>query len=145
MNIRVFILLILIASSQLCFAQKKVKEKVQREDPALSPQALHDLYIKKRNEKRLFGWTLIGAGTSMVIGGYAKMNAPGFQNTNKSDTRLIWLPVAGILTAASGIPLLSSAKKFDKKADAALQDEEVFIAPGLPYYRYPAIALRIKL
>ncbi|HMO32109.1 MAG TPA: hypothetical protein PKE63_11330 [Lacibacter sp.] len=136
----VFLLLALAGSAQ------PFKKKEKWEDSELSPQAQSDRYLMRATTNKLAGWTMFGTGISLTLGGLAKMKAPAFENTPKSDLRLLWLPVAGLLTTAASIPIITSSKRLREKARLVLSDENVFIGDRRqPAFTYPSVGFRLQL
>ena len=127
--------------------QKQDKEKKQKKqkDWQNSPLALHDKLLSQANTKRFVSWTMITIGASMTVGGFAKSISPAFEGTPKSDIRLIWLPVTGILTTIAAYPMARSSKRTRKKAWQVLEQAAYIGDQKIPFTRYPAIGLKISL
>lgn len=111
-----------------------------------SPQALHDTYMEQAKKKRIIGWTMFGTGMAMTLGGVAKSMAPGFEGVPKTDPRLLWLPVVGILTTLGSFPMLSNANKLERKGEYYLRSDNAFTTPGQRFVPdYPAIGVRFRI
>jgi len=121
-------------------AQKKGKE-----DWKSSPLSMHDKLISQANTQRIASWAMLTAGISMTLGGVAKSIAPAFKDVPKTDIRLLWLPVTGILTTIASIPMANSSKKSRKKAWQVLEQSASIGNQKQPFARYPAIGLKISL
>ncbi len=112
----------------------------------LSPQARHDLFIQKSNNKKMLGWFSLGLGGSMILGGTAKMLSESFKDVPKTDIRLIWLPAAGILASVGSYFIIKDSKQMRKKAALMLQQESTHI--GHPQHiplAYPTVGIRISI
>jgi hypothetical protein len=136
---------LLLLLTVLVFALDTIGQK--RTDPGMSsPQALHDQYIQQANNKKMLGFVMLTGGVALTVGGLAKMRAPSFEGVSKTDPRLLWLPVVGILSTAASFPMMKSSKRLREKAVMALDDESAFIGnQRLPFSTYPALSLKIRL
>ncbi len=131
--------------SFLVFAGNLLAQK-RKDGEMASPQALHDQYIQQANNKKMLGFVMLTGGVALTVGGLAKMRAPSFEGVSKTDPRLLWLPVVGILSSAASFPMMSSSKKLRKKAAFVLQEETVFIGnKALPHLVYPSLGIRITI
>jgi hypothetical protein len=131
-------IIFLLVTTKFAAAQKK--------DPGASPQAMHDMYLEQATKKRIIGWTMVGGGTAMIIGGIAKSMSPTFKDIPKTDPKLLWLPAAGLLSTIGGVTMVLSAKKLDRKADLMLKGEGAMLIPNSNWTEsYPALTVRIRL
>jgi hypothetical protein len=133
-----------ISAQQVKKEQKKNMQKAMIEN--LSPQARHDLFIQKSNNKKMLGWFSLGLGGSMILGGTAKMLSESFKDVPKTDIRLIWLPAAGILASVGSYFIIKDSKQMRKKAALMLQQESTHI--GHPQHiplAYPTVGIRISI
>lgn len=129
----------------LVFAGNLLAQK-RKDGEMASPQALHDQYIQQANNKKMLGYVLFSGGIALTVGGLAKMRAPSFETVSKTDPRLLWLPVVGILSTAASFPMIKSSKRIREKAAMALDNESAFIGnQPVPFSSYPALTLRISL
>ena len=113
---------------------------------SLSPQARHDLYIQKSNNQKLLGWFSLGLGSSLILGGAAKMMSESFKDVPKTDIRLIWLPAAGILASVGSYFIIKDSKQMRKKAALMLQQESTHIGhPQHIPFAYPTVGIRISI
>lgn len=136
---------LLLLLTVLVLAHDTIAQK--RKDAGMSsPQALHDQYIQQANNKKMLGFVMLTGGVALTVGGLAKMRAPSFEGVSKSDPRLLWLPVVGILSTAASFPMMKSSKRLREKAVMALEDESAFMGnQRLPFSTYPALSLKIRL
>lgn len=127
-----------------CLLPVELLAQRQKEQMA-SPQALSDRYMAKANNNKVMGLIMTGGGISMTLGGLAKMQSPAFEGVSKSDMRLLWLPVAGVLTTLTGALTVKSSKTWRKRANMILMDENVFLVPDRPAFRYMGAGIRVTL
>ncbi len=143
-----FCLLALLLTSSTVYSQKTKKEDKEKKSSLdnLSPQARHDYYVQMGNNQKLFGWVTLGLGSSLIIGGSAKMMSDSFKGVPKTDIRLIWLPSAGIIAAVSSYFIVRSGKQNRKKANLILEEESAFIGnpQSHPIY-YPSFGISIPI
>lgn len=131
------------ASAQL-FKKQDKKEKGRLEN--LSPQAQHDAYLQKANNQKLLGWFALGLGSSMVLGGTAKMMSNSFKDVSKTDMRLLWLPAAGVLTTVGSFFIVKNSKEKRKKAAMILEKESAQLGhPQHVPYCYPTVGIRVSI
>ena len=135
-----FLSIILSCTFSEVFAQKKGKE-----DWKSSPLSMHDKMISKANSKRFTSVGMMTIGLSVTLGGIAKSISPAFKDLPKTDIRMLWLPVTGILTTIAAYPMSRSSKKMRKKAWEVLEQSASFGNQKQPFTRYPAIGLKISL
>lgn len=135
-----FLSIILACTFSEVSAQKKGKD-----DWKSSPLAMHDKLISKANSQRFATVGMMTVGLSLTLGGVAKSIAPAFKDVPKTDIRLLWLPVTGILTTIAAYPMANSAKKTRKKAWQVLEQSASIGNQKQPFTRYPAIGLKISL
>lgn len=121
-------------------AQKKVKDNFNS-----SPLAIHDKLITKANTQRIASWGMLTAGISMTLGGYAKAISPAFKDVPKTDIRLLWLPVTGILTTIAAYPMAKNSRKTRKQAWQVLEQSASIGDQKQPFTRFPAFGIRISL
>ena len=147
MKVIFFFLLIMLAGFGQISAQKSKKEKKKDKLENLSPQARHDAYLQMANNQKLLGWFGVGLGGSMVIGGAAKMMSESFKGVSKTDIRLIWLPVAGVLIGGGGYYIVKNSKEKRKKAALILEQESACLGnpQHIPSFSYPAIGVRFTI
>ncbi|MBU6157977.1 MAG: hypothetical protein KGP35_02985 [Bacteroidetes bacterium] len=142
-----FCIFSLLLTSTTVFSQKTKdkKEKISGLEN-LSPQARHDYYVQMGNNQKLLGWFTLGVGTSMIIGGSAKMVSPSFKGVSKTDPRLIWLPATGFVAAVSSYFIVRAGKQKRKKANLILEEESAYIGnpQSQPIY-YPSFGLSIPI
>lgn len=111
----------------------------------LSPQALHDMYIKKHQTNNTVGWSLLGGGLVMTgVGSYIYvMNQNESVYSNKTGEFLFYL---GVLTTVASIPAFISAGSNKRKAMLALKGETVTIGTNIHGKAgYTALAFTIQL
>jgi len=131
------------ASAQL-FKKKDKKEKGKLEN--LSPQAQHDAYVQMANNQKLLGWFALGLGSSMILGGAAKMTSNSFKDVPKTDIRLLWLPTVGILTTVGSYFIVKNSKEKRKKAAVILEKESAQLGhPQHIPHCYPAVGIRVSI
>jgi hypothetical protein len=128
-----------------CTFSDAIAQKKGKEDWKNSPLAMHDKLISKANSQRFASWGMLTAGISLTLGGVAKSIAPAFKDVPKTDIRLLWLPVTGILTTIAAIPMANSSKKSRKNAWQVLEQSASIGNQKQPFARYPAIGLKISL
>ena len=147
--ITILISLFVLSGSSWAQETKKDKSKNQEKERIenLSPQAKHDAYIQKANNQKLLGWFAMGLGTSMALGGTSKMMSDAFKGSSKTDIRLLWLPVAGILTGIGGYFIVKDSKDRRKKAALILEQESAQIGhpQQIPNFYYPTIGISIAI
>jgi hypothetical protein len=142
---------LLIITFLICFgtsyAQKSKKEpKEKKRAENLSPQARYDAYLQSANNQKLLGWFALGLGSSMVIGGSAKMVSDSFKGVPKTDTRLLWLPVVGTLTAVSSYFIIKKSKEKRKRASMILERESACLGdPQHTPLSFAAVGVRIHI
>jgi hypothetical protein len=130
-------------SAQL-FKKKDKKEKGRLEN--LSPQAQHDAYVQMANNQKLLGWFALGLGSSMILGGTAKMMSNGFKDVPKTDIRLIWLPAVGVLTTVGSYFIVKNSKEKRKKAAIILEKESAQLGhPQHVPHCYPTVGIRVSI
>jgi len=139
-RILLLLLIVLLTNATASFSQKKGKE-----DWRSSPLAMHDKMISQANTKRMASSGMLLVGFSLTLGGVAKYISPAFANTPKPDPRLIWLPVAGVLTTIAAYPIAKSSKKIRKQAWQILEQSASLDNQKQPFTRYPAVGLKISL
>lgn len=137
----------------LLFAGDAAAQKTKKQDKKdagrlenMSPQARHDAYLQMANNQRLLGWFALGLGSSMIIGGAAKMTSDSFKDVPKTDMRLLWLPTVGILTTVGSYFIVKNSKEQRKKAALILERESAQL--GHPQHVplcYPTVGISISL
>lgn len=113
------------------------------ESISTTPKELHDLYMKKNRTNKITGWTLVGAGIGMTLGGFAINAASGWGegNTNKG----LGLTSIGEAVTILSIPFFISAGSNKRKATLALKGEPVAKRNKTPdNYGSHTIALIVK-
>ena len=118
----------------------------QKPDESISksPEELHDLFMKKRKVNNIVGWTMVGAGISMILGGFATNVSTGWGEGNQDNG--LWLSYLGGATTIVSIPLFISAAGNKRKAKFALKGETFTIRNKLSGKNYfPSMALIIQL
>ncbi len=143
-----FLIFSFLFLSSSVFSQKTIKEKKQRETGLenLSPQAQYDYYMQMGDNQKLLGWFTLGVGSSLIIGGSAKMMSPSFKGVPISDIRLLWLPATGLVAAVSSYFIIKSGKQKRKQANLFLEKESAFI--GNPQFQpiyYPSFGFSIPI
>jgi hypothetical protein len=136
----ILLIIILFSCAPGLWAQKKGKD-----DWKSSPLAMHDKLISQADAKRFASWGMITFGVSMTLGGYAKLISPAFKDVPKTNVRMLWLPVTGILTTIAAYPMSRSSKKIRKKAWEVIEQSAYIGNQKQPFARYPAIGLKISL
>jgi hypothetical protein len=143
-----FCLLALLLTSSTVYSQKTKKEEKEKKSGIenLSPQARHDYYVQMGSNQKLLGWVTLGVGTSILIGGTAKMMSDSFKDVPKTDVRLLWLPSVGVIAAVGSYFLVRSGKQNRKKANLILEEESAFIGnpQSHPIY-YPSFGISIPI
>ncbi len=93
----------------------------QNPDESINPSQneLHGLYMKKSRMNKIVGWSLAGAGISMIIGGFATNVSAGWGEGNKNNG--LWLSYLGGATTVISIPVLISAASNKRKARLSLK------------------------
>jgi len=122
-----------------------IAQKKGKDDWKSSPLAMHDKLISKATSQQFASVGMMTIGLTVTLGGIAKSIAPAFKDVPKTDIRLLWLPVTGILTTIASIPMSNSAKKMKKKAWQVLEQSASIGNQKQPFARYPAIGLKISL
>lgn len=108
-----------------------------------SPQALHDMYMKKSTRKKTAGWVLLGSGATMTLGALVFGNVISFDDDPETGLPFFYLGIASGLTS---FPFFISAAHNKKKAKLALKRESVTGGNKLIYRSgYTAFALTIPL
>ena len=142
------LLAIFLFSASTVYSQKTKKEKKEKINAFenLSPQARYDAYVQQGNNQKLLGWFTLGVGTSIMIGGAAKMTSDSFKGVPKTDIRLIWLPATGFIAAVSSYFIVREGKRKRKKASIMLEEENAFIGnPQFQPISYPSFGIRIPI
>lgn len=140
--LRSFVLsLIFLTAFNLCSSAQKKEIK----DWKNSPQAIHDKLISQANGKKFVSLGMVVVGVSVTLGGVAKSISPAFKEVPKTDIRVLWMPVAGILTTIAAYPMARSGRAARKKAWQVLEQSASMGNPSQPFIRYPAIGLQISL
>ena len=121
-------------------AKKKVKDNYNS-----SPLSMHDKLISKANSQRFAAVGMMTIGFSLTLGGFAKSIAPAFKDIPKTDIRLLWMPVTGILTTIAAYPMSKKSKKNRKQAWQVLEQSASIGNQKQPFTRFPAIGIRISL
>jgi hypothetical protein len=135
-----FLIIFCISTSSVVFAQKKDKDAWKS-----SPLSMHDKLISKANSQRFATVGMMTVGLSLTLGGFAKSIAPAFKDLPKTDIRLLWMPVTGILTTIAAYPMSKNSRKNRKKAWEVLEQSASIGNQKQPFTRFPAIGLRISL
>jgi hypothetical protein len=143
------ILLLVICNSISAQKTQKIDSKNSKKQKIenLSPQAKHDAYIQKANNQRVLGWFTLGLGSTLILGGTAKMMSDGFKDVSKTDIRLIWLPAAGIIASVGSFFIIKDSKNKRKKAALLLQQESTQIGhpQNIPNFYYPTVGVRLTI
>ena len=129
------IFLVLIFTFQL--VQSQVTEPLTEQ----SNQEMYDFYISKHKKLKTTGWILLGTGVAaMGVGG-----AIVSKNIMSGGEPGAILFVAGGLATISSFPVLGSAKKNKRKAEAILGSGEVGIG-AIPFNdtRYASVGIKIN-
>jgi hypothetical protein len=146
--IAILVSLFVLCGSSWAQVTKKDKSKKEKERlENLSPQAKHDAYIQKANNQKLLGWFAMGLGTSVVLGGTAKMMSDAFKGSSKTDIKLLWLPTAGLLTGIGSYFIIKDSKNKKKKAALILEQESAQIGhpQHIPNFSFPTIGISIAI
>ncbi len=139
---RILLLLsiVLLTNATASFSQKKGKG-----DWRSSPLTMHDKMISQADTKRMASSGMLLLGFTLTAGGVAKYISPAFKEIPKSDLRLLWLPVAGVLTTIASFPMARSSKKIRKQAWQILEQSASLGNQKQPFTRFPAVGLKISL
>lgn len=136
--------LFLLTILSLCTFCKVLAQNKANDDWKNSPLSIHDKLISKSNAQRFTSVGMLTVGMSLTLGGIAKSISPGFKDVPKTNIRLLWLPVTGILTTIASFHMSKSSKKNRKKAWQVLEQSASIGNQKQPFSRYPAIGLRIS-
>lgn len=118
----------------------------QKLDDSLSasPEELHDMFMKKRKVNNIVGWTMVGTGITMILGGFATNVSTGWGEGNQDNG--LWLSYLGGASTIVSIPLFISAAGNKRKAKFALKGETFSTRNKLPEQNcFPSMALIIQL
>jgi hypothetical protein len=133
----VTLLILILFSMQLVSAQKTDTSSLR------SPQASYDFYMRKHKTNHIIGWSCLGGGTAMLIGGIAIKVNNGFLSNNSQGQ---WLTYLGLATTVASIPFFISAGTNKLKARLSLKAQSISIGNYTPdKLRYATVAFTISL
>lgn len=95
-----------------CFSQENAAESLSRN--------LHDQLIQKRRDNLIAGWSLLGCGVALAVGGFAYNLGQGIDDDTSNNNRGIAISYIGGAMALGSIPFFVWAHQNKRKAQLSL-------------------------